>query len=226
MKHINLLSHHILKSVLLVAVTATLISCASTQKEIDPKTEFSGFHVDYSQLTLHNDGRYIWVSEELKKGKYKKIMLETVTVYPPELLKDNKNADLILQTVKELDKAFAASISKEFELVKKPGKDVLQIRSALTGEKSEMLGMTGWEVLPVAAVVGGVMAATETRPRIVQIVFESEGLDSITKERVYMVVRKGGATLENRKVITQEDFMVIVKKFAVTAAEGLAKILK
>lgn len=203
-----------------------LAGCASTQEEIDTATEFSGYLGDYSQLKETDDGRYLWISEKLEKGKYKKILLETVSIYPHDLLKDNENAALVQQTAKELDKAFAASISKEFEIVSKPGPDVLILRSALTENETDTQGMTGWEVIPIAAIVGGVQAATGTRSRIVQIVFEVEALDSTTNQTVAAMVRKGTAEQDDREKLTQEDFMIIVNEFGKTSGENLAKVLK
>ena len=225
MKYMNLLLC-ILKPTLLVAVFAGLISCASTQEEVDPTTEFSGFLSDYSKLKETDDGRYLWVSEKLEKGKYKKILLESVSIYPHDLLKENENAALVQQTAKELDKAFAASISKEFEIVSKPGPGVLLLRSALTENETDTQGMTGWEVIPIAAIVGGVQAATGTRSRIVQVVFEVEAIDSTTNTLVAAMVRKGTAEQDDRKKLTQEDFMIIVNEFGATSGENLAKVLK
>ena len=86
--------------------------------------------------------------------------------------------------------------------------------------------MTGWEVIPIAAIVGGVQAATGTRSRIVQVVFEAEALDSTTNESLAAMVRKGTAEQDDRKKLTQEDFMIIVKEFGATSGENLAKVLK
>ena len=224
MKSVNLLSY-LFSSTLAVGMLATLGGCASTQKEIDTTTEFSGYLGDYSQLKETDDGRYLWVSEKLQKGKYKKILLETVSIYPHDLLKDNENAALVQQTAKELDKAFKASISKEFEIVSKPGPNVLIIRSALTENKTATQGMTGWEVIPIATIIGGVEAATGTRSRIVQIVFEVEALHSITNQSFATAVRKGTAEQDDRKKLTQEDFMIIVNEFGKTSGENLAKVL-
>jgi len=225
MKPTNLLSYPF--SLAIVVVMLTILSgCASTQKEIDTATEFSGYLGDYSQLKEVDDDRYLWISETLQKGKYKKIILKPVSTYPHDLLKDHENAALIQQTAKELDKAFTASISKEFEIVSEPGPDVLLIRSAITENETYTQGMTGWEVIPVGAIIGGVMAVAGTRSRIVQLVYELEALDSTTNNRVAAVVRKGTATQDDRKKLTQEDFMIIVNEFGATSGENLAKVLK
>ncbi len=225
MKSANLFST-LWKSTLIIGVVLGLISCASTQEKIDPQTEYSGYLKDYSKIKEAEDGAFAWISEDLEKGHYTKILLHKVELYPKNMLKDNPNADLIRATVEEFDKAFAESISTEFKLVNKPGPGVLRIRVALTNTKNNVKGMTGWEILPIGAIVGGAQAATGTRPRIVQILLEAEFLDSISNKRLGIGVKKATATQEERTQITQEDFMKLVHKFSAETGKNLAKVLK
>jgi len=216
------------KSTLILGVILGISSCASTQEELDPSTEFSGYLGDYSKLIENedDDSQFLWISKGLKKGKYTSVMLEKVSVYPRDLLKDNPNADLVKATVKEFDKGFYESVSKEFKMVSKPGPNTLRVRLAMTHNKTDSLGMTGWEIMPIAGIVGLGMAATDTRPRIVQVVLEVEILDSVSNKRIAAAVRKATATQEERTKITQEDFMVVVHEFSAESGKNLAKALK
>ncbi len=227
MKSINLLSY-LLKLTLIVSVILGLASCASTQEELDPSAEFSGYLGDYSKLVENDDddSQFLWVSKNLKKGKYTSIMLEKVSIYPRNLLKDNPNADLVKATAKHLDKGFYESLSKEFKMVNKTGPNTLRIRVALTHNKTDTLGMTGWEIVPIGAIIGGVQAATGTRAQIVQVVLEVEILDSLSNKRLGAAVRKATATQEERTKITQKDFMVLVHEFSAESGKNLAKFLK
>ena len=227
MNSINLLSY-LWKSALIIGVILGIASCASTQEELDPTTEFSGYLGDYSKLIENedDDSQFLWVSKKFKKGHYTNIMLEKVSVYPRDLLKDNPNADLVRATIKEFDKGFYEAISKEFKMVSKPGPNTLRIRVAMTHNKTDTQGMTGWEVIPIGAIIGGVQAATDTRAQIVQVVLEVEILDSVSNKRVAAAVRKATATQEDRTQITQEDFMKIAHTFSAESGTNLAKHLK
>ena len=227
MNSINLLSY-LWKSALIIGVILGIASCASTQEELDPTTEFSGYLGDYSKLIENedDDSQFLWISKGLKKGKYTSIMLEKVSVYPRDLLTDNPNADLVRAIIKEFDKGFYESISKEFKMVNKPGPNTLRIRLAMTHSKTDTQGMTGWEVIPIGAIIGGVQAATDTRAQIVQVVIEVDMLDSVSNKRVAAAVRKATATQEDRTQITHEDFMVLVHEFSAESGKNLAEALK
>jgi hypothetical protein len=74
--------------------------------------------------------------------------------------------------------------------------------------------MKWYEVVPIAAVVGGVSAATGHRDQDTELFIEAELVDARTNQTVARVVRKPfGKTLENSsQKITTNDFKAAIAK--------------
>jgi hypothetical protein len=74
--------------------------------------------------------------------------------------------------------------------------------------------MKWYEVVPVAAVVGGVSAASGHRDQDTTLFIEAEFIDAKTNQTVAKVVRKVfGSTLENAsQKITAKDFKAAIDK--------------
>ncbi|MNY09746.1 hypothetical protein D3C86_1426820 [compost metagenome] len=94
------------------------------------------------------------------------------------------------------------------------GSKTLIMRAAITGVNAENEGMKWYEVIPVAAVVGGVSAATGHRDQDTTLFIEAEFIDASNNQTVAKVVRKVfGSTLENAsQKITANDFKSAINK--------------
>ena len=89
-----------------------------------------------------------------------------------------------------------------------PNARPLVMRAAITGVNASNEGMKWYEIIPVAAVVGGVGAVTGHRDQDTELYVEAVLLDPTTNEPVARVVRKVfGNKLENASTqIKAEDF--------------------
>jgi hypothetical protein len=88
------------------------------------------------------------------------------------------------------------------------------MRAAITGVSASPEGMHWYEVVPIAAVVGGVSAVTGIRDENTELFIEAEFIDAKNNQSVGRVVRKVfGTTLENDKQkITAQDFKTAIDK--------------
>jgi hypothetical protein len=88
------------------------------------------------------------------------------------------------------------------------------MRAAITGVNAENEGMKWYEVVPVAAVVGGVSAASGHRDQETTLFIEAEFIDASNNQTVAKVVRKVfGSTLSNAdQKITTKDFKLAIDK--------------
>ena len=87
---------------------------------------------------------------------------------------------------------------------------------AITGVSASNEGMKWYEIVPVAAVVGGVSAATGHRDQNTELYLEADFIDAQSGLPVVKVVRKVfGETLENdSQEITANDFKAAINGVA------------
>jgi len=180
----------------------------------------SGFLGDYSQLAPVKGVRGEW--EYVRKGvdwrPYTKIMLRPMEVwvntgatYPaiqPDLYK--KIEDTIRQIVTEEFEAGG------YEVVTKPGPNVLVFHYALTGVTPVRQGFVPSDVLPVKAAITAVRYAAGTEAYYVALSGEIEVLDGATGERVFAAVgaRHSFATELKSDEITWDELRDSVTYFA------------
>jgi hypothetical protein len=81
------------------------------------------------------------------------------------------------------------------------------MRMAITGVSTSAEGLKAYEYIPFAAIVAGVTSATGARDREAYIIVETELLDSLTGERMFIEVykRKGDKLIENDTQILTLD---------------------
>ena len=91
-------------------------------------------------------------------------------------------------------------IGAVFNLASEPGPEVLRMQAAITGVEITTEGMKAYEVVPVAAIFGGLKALTGTRDREVLVFLEVKLSDSETGEMVGAALRRiEGEKLEGTK---------------------------
>ncbi|MCM2679592.1 DUF3313 domain-containing protein [Echinimonas agarilytica] len=205
--------------------------CANSQGEIESETEFSGYLDNYENLTAVDDEHFRWVSKSYDAKKYTKLVVEPVELYivnPEKKAEFEENPKVVAVTQKvlaELTDELKKELSKTYEIVDTAGPDTLVFASALTSSSSQPLGMTGWEVMPIGAVVGSTMALTGNRARVVQLVWEGKISDGASGELVVTGIKKGIADQEEKEEVTLDDFMIIVKEFAKETGASAANLL-
>ncbi len=85
-------------------------------------------------------------------------------------------------------------------LANEPGPQTLRVQAAITGVEIKTEGMKAYEVVPVAAIFGGVKALTGNRAREVHVYLEVKLTDSESGDLLGAVVRRiDGEELKNKK---------------------------
>lgn len=180
----------------------------------------SGFLQDYSEMAPVKGvtGEWEYVRKGVDWKRYTKITLRPMEVwvnpganYPaiqPDLYKK------IEDTIKEI-------VTKEFEaggyqVVDKPGPDVLVFHYALTGVTPVRQGLLPSDALPLKAAITVVRYATGTESYYVALSGEIEVLDGTSGERVFASVgaRRSFATALKGDEITWDELHDIVTYFA------------
>lgn len=227
MSHIHQRVYSLLLSCGILLLTACT-SSTSTQEN------YSGFLNDYSQLQKVKlaDGvpTMRWVSPDLKGKHYRKIFIDPVIVYPAPKSSKQVHYKLILDAASYLEQAVAQQIrGAGMEVVDYPAPGALRLHAAITTVESKAEGMKVYEVIPIAAIVAGVSAATGARDRNVEAFMEVEVTDIDSGAVMARAVKKGISenTLENDKTQVQvNDLKPTLDRWAKDAAVFAETMLK
>jgi hypothetical protein len=141
-----------------------------------------------------------WISPKMSFANYKNILIEQVILYPepqpgPQVSQETLDAVVTYLTEKLRDK-----IGSALNLTTEPGPEVVRLQAAVTGVSIETEGMKAYEVMPIAAVFGGLKAMTGNRAREVHVFLEIKVSDSESDEMVgAAVIRIEGDKLKNTR---------------------------
>jgi hypothetical protein len=93
-----------------------------------------------------------------------------------------------------------AKVGAVLNVTTEPGPGVLRMQTAVTGVEIKTEGMKAYEVVPVAAIFGGIKALTGKRDRDVRVYVEAKFSDSQSGEVIGAALRKvEGEQLKGKK---------------------------
>jgi len=145
-------------------------------------------------------GAYRYIKPDLDLKKYTKIIIEPVEVW---LHPDSEYKGIEPDTVKAMADSFAQILVNELEpeygAVGQVGDDTLVVRLAIMGlkTKKKKRGLLGY--IPVALVVSALNTDALERVSLIDAGIEAEILDSVTGERLAVLVDTGIRTPEAEK---------------------------
>ncbi len=177
---------------LFVVLSAVFVASLSmAQQEIKP-ADFSGWLEDYDKLVFSEElNSFVFFNEEMR-GKYDKVMLQSVTVYAVDA-KSNKH--IATRASDYLTEGARKVLEDKGVLAMEPGPGVLRYNMAITGVEKSKEDLKAHNLIPVSALFRGAKAATGNLNTYIDAMFEAELVDSVTGEQVAATVRKGiGAT--------------------------------
>jgi hypothetical protein len=131
-----------------------------------------------------------WIGPKLSFANYKKVLVEPVILYPEPEPGPQVSQETLDKVITYLTEKLSDKIGAVLNLSDEPGPDVLRIQAAITGVTVTTEGMKAYEVVPVAAVFGGLKALTGNRNREVIVFLEIKISDSESGEMVGAAVRR------------------------------------
>jgi hypothetical protein len=183
----------LLKLVLALSLV-TNTSLAMASKEVKTK-DFSGWMDDYDSLVYNKEKNGFLFFNEDKRGKYDKVMLQSVTVYSVDAKADTTIAT---QATDYLTTGVRKILEEEGILAVEPGPTVLRYHMAITGVEKSTEELKAHNLIPVSALFRGAKAATGNLNTYIDAMFEAELVDSVSGERVAATVRKGISQTEKK----------------------------
>jgi hypothetical protein len=179
-------------------MSLALAACATTRQTRDVKP--SGFLGDYSQLREGEgkEAQLIYINPEADWAKYNAVIIDSVTFWKTS--EESKISEEDAQRLTDyLYAQLQAQLSKDYQIVEKPGPGVMRLRVAITEAKGAIVvGNAVTTIIPplrLLAVAGGV--AADTSAFVGEAAVEADIRDSLTEERLAAAVdeRAGGKTI-------------------------------
>jgi len=198
-----------------VASTALLFSSPQADELI-----YSGFMSDYSQLEKVTDGsadyRYLAPGGEDKMAQYNAVMIDQPEIFiatdSPYRGAKPKHLAALAESIRA---GMTSALSKNMYVVNQPGENVLYISIAatnlkLTKKKRGILGYT-----PAGFVAGAVSGAASSnlakKANLQGLVFELEGFDSVSGERIIAIIDSIGSDAQSPA--TWEELEAFMAKY-------------
>lgn len=213
--------------VLVVALPAT----AADEKQTAPSSGFLGDEAVYGHLEsvkLKNgaEGKR-WFGPSMNFQNYQKVLVEDVLLYPEPEPGPQVSEETLEQITKYLSDGLRRKVGSVVNLAAEAGPGVLRMQTAVTGVIVKTEGMKPYEVIPVAAVFGGLKAATGKRDMDVRVRVEARFVDSQSGELVGAAMRVlEGKELKGKKDQLQlEDVQDSLDDATDTASSVLSDIL-
>jgi hypothetical protein len=150
---------------------------------------------DYDSLVFSEDKNAFVFFNEDRRGKYDKVMLQSVTVYSLDAKSDTRVAtkatDYLTAGVRQI-------LEEQGILAVEPGPSVLRYHMAITGVEKSKEELKAHNLVPVSALFRGAKAVTGNLNTYIDAMFEAELVDSVSGERVAAIVRKGISETEKK----------------------------
>lgn len=207
---------------LFVGIALSSLLLASCVSNVTEQSQYSGFLPSYDGLqevtTPSGQKAMRWMAPGFTPSAYNTVVFNQLEMYPAP--KPNERVNLqTLQSLQEFaSSSVKSTLAQRYKVVPTlqaapAGARTLIMRAAITGVSASTEGMHWYEVVPIAAVVGGVSAATGHRDQNTELYVEAYFVDATSGLPVMKVVRKVfGKTLENNsKAITANDFKAAIK---------------
>jgi len=214
----------ILQFISLGLMLAVFSGGSHAAKQISDK-DFSGWLDDYDSLEFNEANNAFVFFNEDARGKYDKVLLESVAVYSV-----NAKADKVMATKSTdyLREGIMKVLRDRDILATQAGPTVLRYSMAITGVEKSKEELKAHNLIPVSALFRGAQEVSGKVSTYIDAMFEAKLVDSVTGERVAATVRKGigetgkrsGDELDFEDV--QPTLDLWLEQYAVTLDEFLA----
>lgn len=169
-----------------------MFGCASYNED---QGQYSGYLEDYSQMEKTKDtmGEEVlrFVSPQLNKQNYQKVLIEPVQYFPEPNPTDNVSAQTLNEIKNYIDQEFKKKVNEKVPVVEQPGPGVVRMRVGLTAVEAEKENLKSYQFIPVALVVTAGHTVVQGRPEKAVLYLEAEMSDSVSGKRLAVAVRSG-----------------------------------
>ncbi|MFJ4248147.1 DUF3313 domain-containing protein [Pseudomonas sp. NPDC089741] len=207
---------------LFIGVALTSLLFGGCTSKVTERQQYSGFLPNYNNLqevtTTSGEKAMRWVIPSWNPNAYTTVVFNKLELYPAPQPNERVNRKTLDELQNYMTNQAKGVLGQKYRVVTNPasaaGSKTLILRAAITGVNAENEGMKWYEVIPVAAVVGGVQAISGHRDQDTELFIEAEFIDASNQQTVAKVVRKVfGTQLKNaNQTITANDFKAAIDK--------------
>ena len=210
----------------LLSSVFVLAGCAQKQAK---QEDFSGFLQDYSDFEEieAGDGYQMvgWKSPDLKSNGYTAMIVDPVTIWPPRRKIERFSEEDVREALAYLNKRLREEVGKQITLTNEPGPGVLQMRAAITTVAVGFKPLQWYQFSPITATATVAGEVTGLRDEGVQLIAESELIDTSTGVRVGAGVRLGSSKVGTDEPVTREVLIEVLDEWAESAGQWVARNL-
>ncbi len=206
-----------------------------SKKDLEKKafnSQFSGWLVDYTDMKEHRTATggtsLLWVSPELKKGKYTAIIIDPVGLYPRPPLLARVSKGRMLEALVYIRTRATNQLGSTLKIVDKPGPNVLRLDAAITGVKTtaEKDKLNNAKNTPVAMIFAD-LSPVAAQQELEHVVFlEARLRDSQTNKTLVKSVRAGTGNPVGKDKITVEQMKPVLDSWVQDADTFVRKSVK
>jgi hypothetical protein len=187
--------------------------------------QFSGFLADYSKLKPVDgvDGTLRYIDTSMNLRPYTKVMIDPVQIFTnPNPEYKGLQPDALKRMSDAFQRAFLGALVGGYQVVNKPGPDVMRVRLAITGIQPTRPDLGATDFIPIKALFNVARSAAGEAPQVAEISAEIEVLDPSGKVIGAAVsTRKGDKTVAQGEKITWKDLQAIVDVWAKSMRQHL-----
>jgi hypothetical protein len=216
---------------LLVTIGLSSLLLGGCVSKTTNREQYSGYldRYDVLQSTHSPNGAPTlrWVSPAFRSKNYDTVIFDPLILYPAPKATDRVDMQTFERLRKTADTRVYEVLSKRYRVIGSQdpipfASRLLVLHTAITGVSASNEEIRWYEVIPVAAVIGGVSVATGQRDQNSELYVEAL-LVNVANEPMLRVARKVfGKTLDNNKTpITAEDLTEAIEELVADMAEFL-----
>jgi len=209
-----------------------LTACTTTEKETNqpPKTNYSGFLSDYSQLKkvdVGDDSDLLrFFDRKIKEHGYENIMLDPVTFYPAPKASETISNKALTNIGAYFNNTVLNVAKESGKLVETAGAKTMRVKMAITSIDVTDSKLSAYQYVPIAFLVTAASGGLSEMDVKFQI--ETELTDSLTGEVLGAAIKQGfGEKLDDsEQALTLDNVKPLIDNWATTMKSTLTEILK
>lgn len=209
------------------AAVIALAGCAGGSMQGGSSAGFqkSGFLADYSRLQAVEglEGTYRYVDRSANLRPYSKVLIEPVQVILAAGADASQVSPDVMKRVSEAARMeFVGALLSGYQVVDKPGPDVIRVRLAITGIQPVKPDLGVTDFIPIKAIFNVARDASGKAPQVAELSAEAEVLDPAGRVVAQAVsTRKADKTLSQGEKITWKDLQSIVAVWGKSLRQNL-----
>ncbi|WP_237884385.1 DUF3313 domain-containing protein [Pseudomonas sp. PGPR40] len=195
------------------------------------KEQYSGYldRYDVLESTLSPSGAPTlrWVSPAFRSKNYDMVIFDPLILYPAPKANDRVDMQTFERLRRAADTRAYEVLSKRYRVIGSQdpipfASRYLVLHTAITGVSASNEEMRWYELIPVAAVIGGVNVAIGQRDQNSELYVEALLVNAANEPMIRVARKVLGKTLDNNKIpITADDFTEAIETLVADMGELL-----